>query len=67
MAVREDRLVPPDRVERLVEILRAGGAVVTVRWDASGHTITPAEVAGAHAWRAERVSEARGEGSGSAE
>ena len=45
-----DAMVPRDRLEPLVAVLRAGGADVTVRWDPAGHTITPGEIAAAREW-----------------
>ncbi len=55
-AGRADPLVPAPQVERLAEVLRAGGAVVTVRWDPGGHTIAPGTVEAARAWLAEWLS-----------
>jgi predicted esterase len=51
-AGKADPLVPVAQVERLAAILRAAGATVTVHWDRSGHTITPAELKAAQKWAA---------------
>ncbi|HKQ57294.1 MAG TPA: alpha/beta hydrolase [Candidatus Eisenbacteria bacterium] len=54
-AGEQDAMVPRDRLEPLVALLRAGGAEVTVRWDPAGHTITPGEIAAASEWLKERL------------
>ena len=49
-AGRRDPLVPPAHTERLVEILRASGASVTLEWQPGGHELAPNEVETAAAW-----------------
>jgi phospholipase/carboxylesterase len=49
-AGRLDPLVPAAQVDRLAELLRQGGADVTVHWTPGGHTITPDEFAAAQRW-----------------
>jgi predicted esterase len=43
-------MVPASQTERLVELLRASGADVSVHWDAGGHVITPGEIKAAQRW-----------------
>lgn len=45
-----DPLVPRPLTERLVELLGAAGAHVTVHWVAGGHDLTPSEVDAAGRW-----------------
>jgi len=54
-AGRMDAMVPVAQTERLVEILKEGGAEVHVHWDPGGHAIAPGEVKAAQKWLAERV------------
>jgi len=55
-AGKNDPLIPLAQVERLAELLRGGGAEVTIHVGAGGHGITPQELEaarqwlGAHAW-----------------
>lgn len=49
-AGRSDELIDPSDTERLVEILRAAGADVTVHWQPGGHQLTLAEVEAARDW-----------------
>ena len=51
-AGRSDPLVPVPQVERLAEVLRSGGAEVTVHWDAGGHTISKSELQASQKWAA---------------
>jgi phospholipase/carboxylesterase len=51
-AGRADRIAPPARAERLAELLRAGGAAVTLHWTPGGHGLDPAEAAAAREWLA---------------
>jgi predicted esterase len=54
-AGRADPMVPVEQVERLVEVLQAGGAAVTVHWDPNGHAISREELAAAQKWAATLV------------
>lgn len=49
-AGRFDTMVRPDETERLVALLRAAGAEVTLHWQAGGHSISPEEVEQARRW-----------------
>jgi predicted esterase len=49
-AGRTDPLIPLAQVERLGELLRTGGAEVTLHVGAGGHGITPGELEGARQW-----------------
>lgn len=49
-AGRLDTIVPADQPERLADMLRQRGAVVTVSWQVSGHNLTPADIADAASW-----------------
>jgi predicted esterase len=51
-AGRSDPLVPVPQVKRLADLLRSGGAEVTLHWDAGGHTISKSELQAAQAWAA---------------
>lgn len=53
---RMDPLIPAAETGRLAEMLRADGAVVTVRWEPGGHQLARGEVEGAHRWLVEIVS-----------
>jgi predicted esterase len=54
---RFDPLVPPSNADRLAELLRAGGANVTLNWWDAGHELARGEVERAAEWLegAERV------------
>jgi phospholipase/carboxylesterase len=47
---KNDPFMPVPKVERLTQILREGGADVTVHWHPGGHTITNDELAAAQTW-----------------
>lgn len=49
---RMDPIVPADSVERLVELLKSAGADVTVKWQLTGHNLTPGEIRDAADWLA---------------
>jgi phospholipase/carboxylesterase len=49
-AGRGDRMIPPERTERLAEILREAGADLDLRWRDTGHGLTYEEVAEAREW-----------------
>jgi phospholipase/carboxylesterase len=49
---RMDPIVPADSVERLVELLESAGADVTLKWQLTGHNLTPGEVREAADWLA---------------
>jgi phospholipase/carboxylesterase len=49
-AGRNDPIVPAAQVNRLEEILRAGGADVAVHWHNAGHSITKDELEAARVW-----------------
>ena len=51
-AGRADPIVPHESIERLAEILRAGGADVTLDWQPAGHGLTNADVMAARHWLA---------------
>ena len=55
-AGRSDAMVPIAQTERLVAILREGGADVTTHWESGGHAIAPGEIDAARKWLAERAS-----------
>ena len=57
-AGRFDPIAPPATVERLAEVLRGGGADVTLHWTPGGHGLTPEEVDAARRWL-ERMEEGR--------
>jgi predicted esterase len=42
--------VPTEQAECLAELLRQGGAHVTVHWEAAGHAITRGAVEAARHW-----------------
>jgi predicted esterase len=48
----QDPLIPPALGERLAQILRDGGADVTLRWQPGGHALTRPDVEAAAAWLA---------------
>lgn len=52
-AGRADPLVPAEETERLVALLRAAGAEVTLHWQPGGHSLYPEEVEQARRWLAE--------------
>jgi len=45
-----DPIVPAAGTERLVALLRAAGADVTLHWERNGHSLIPAEVRAAQEW-----------------
>ena len=47
---QRDPYAPVARTERLAEILRLGGAEVTVHWQPGGHELTTGEVDASKAW-----------------
>lgn len=49
-AGRTDPIAPPQETERLIALFRAANALVTVRWQSGGHTISLDEVRGAAEW-----------------
>jgi len=49
---RMDPIVPAESVERLVELLESAGADVTLKWQLTGHNLTPGEVREAADWLA---------------
>jgi predicted esterase len=49
---RMDPIVPPESVERLAELLKSAGADVTLKWQLTGHNLTPGEVRDAADWLA---------------
>jgi predicted esterase len=49
-AGRQDPIVPATPVERLAELLKAGGADVTVSWFDTGHALLPREMEQAARW-----------------
>lgn len=51
---RADPIAPPAEVDRLVDILRAGGSDVTIYRDEGGHGVTEREVLEARDWIANR-------------
>ena len=54
-AGRADPYSPVAQVERLAELLRAGGADVHIHWEPGGHTVTRPEIDAAAAWLRERI------------
>lgn len=53
-AGQADPIVSVAETERLVSLLQAAGANVTLRWNPGGHNLTNAELIAAQAWLAER-------------
>jgi phospholipase/carboxylesterase len=49
-AGRLDQVVPPDHPERLAEMFRRRGALVTLCWQVSGHNLTPRDIGEAAQW-----------------
>jgi predicted esterase len=47
---RQDLLVTTDETERLVGLLQAAGASVTLAWQPAGHELTPNDIARAKQW-----------------
>jgi len=47
---RVDPLVPAAETERLVALLHAAGADVTLQWQSAGHQLVPGDIAKARAW-----------------
>lgn len=60
-AGRSDRIAPPKSAERLAELLRQGGADVTLHWEGGGHTITDNEIGAARSWLERSVLMRRGD------
>ena len=54
-AGRSDQMVPPENTERLAQVLREGGADVTLDWQPGGHGIGPDEIQAARNWFAARI------------
>jgi predicted esterase len=48
-----DAIVPKTHPDRLAELLRVLGADVTLKWQATGHTLSRADVSAAYEWLAE--------------
>jgi phospholipase/carboxylesterase len=51
-AGRMDRMIPPDKTQRLADILLEAGADVDLRWHDTGHPLTYDEVGQAKEWLA---------------
>jgi len=49
-AGRADPIAPPAQVEHLADLLRRGGAAVTVHWQPGGHALTDGEIDAARQW-----------------
>ena len=49
-AGQTDPIAPPEKAERLAELLRRAGADVTVHWDPGGHAVSWEEVDAARRW-----------------
>jgi phospholipase/carboxylesterase len=49
-AGRSEPIIPSANVERLVTILRTGGADVTLDWQPAGHGLTQADIDNAKRW-----------------
>jgi len=49
-AGRADPIAPPAQVEHLADLLRRGGAAVTVHWQSGGHALTDGEIDAARQW-----------------
>lgn len=47
---RQDPIVPTDNSERLGELLKQAGAVVTLNWQNTGHGLTHSELSTAQKW-----------------
>ncbi|HYM82057.1 MAG TPA: alpha/beta hydrolase [Candidatus Limnocylindria bacterium] len=58
-AGRSDPIVPAAETERLAELLRRCGAVVTLHWTDAGHAVEAGEVAAARSWL-ERLARPKG-------
>ena len=54
-AGRSDQMVPPEKTERLAQVLRDAGADVTLDWQPGGHGIGPDEIQAARNWFADRI------------
>ena len=52
-AGRMDRMIPPDKTQRLADILDEAGADVDLRWRDTGHPLTYEEVGEAKEWLSE--------------
>lgn len=55
-AGRMDQMIPPAQTTRLAELLREGGADVTLNWLDTGHALLPREIDQAARWFADRFS-----------
>ena len=51
-AGRRDPIIPASSVERLAELLRQGGADVTLEWRHAGHGLVPEDVESSRSWLA---------------
>lgn len=49
-AGRSDPISPPQQAQRLADVLREGGADVTLEWHPGGHQVTRDVMEAAHAW-----------------
>jgi predicted esterase len=47
---RADPIVPTDQVDELADILKSGGANVTLHWENAGHALTQGDVSTAREW-----------------
>ncbi|MCU0624269.1 MAG: alpha/beta hydrolase [Gemmatimonadaceae bacterium] len=54
-AGRQDPIAPPSQPEALAELLRRGGADVSIDWHPGGHQLVPSTVQAARAWLAPRL------------
>lgn len=56
---RQDGMIPADRVQGLLDVLRAAGAEVREHWEEGGHGLTQDDLGAAATWLAERGAGAR--------
>lgn len=49
-AGRKDTIIPPASSERLARILEGAGALVTLHWEPTGHTLNDSEISVAREW-----------------
>lgn len=54
-AGRQDPIAPPSQPEALADLLRQGGADVTLDWHPGGHQLVPSTVQAARAWLMPRL------------
>lgn len=54
-AGRQDPIAPPSQPEALADLLRRGGADVTLDWHPGGHQLVPSTVQAARAWLMPRL------------